>query len=96
MLNETIPVNQLGFYGNLTQVFACVGYMVVMGLGLILPQEDYVPGDTSPENLKALKANQDDFGWRILYLVPVLINSIMLFNFFVFIKEDSIMYNISQ
>lgn len=37
MLNETIPVNELGTYANLTQSIACLGYLIVMGLGIILP-----------------------------------------------------------
>ena len=31
-----------------------------------------------------------------MYLIPVGINLIMLFNFSVFIKKDSIMFNLSQ
>ena len=37
MLNETIPVNQLGVYSVLTHIVMSSGYLIVMGLGIILP-----------------------------------------------------------
>ena len=59
MLNETVPVQKLGTYGILTQVMGCLGYGIIMGMGIGLPQADYVPGDfVSTANLDALHADQ--------------------------------------
>jgi hypothetical protein len=97
MLNETVPVYELGTYGILTQVQGCLGYLIILGMGIGLPQADYVPGDfVSSANLDALHADQEDSFWRVLYLLPVIVNAFMLLSFLILIKEDSIMYNISK
>ena len=38
---------------------------------------------------------EDQF-WRILYIVPCFLNIWMLFSMFTFIKDDSIMFNLSK
>lgn len=44
MINETIPVYMLFKFGTVIQTCAAFGYLLVLGLGLGLPQSDYVPG----------------------------------------------------
>lgn len=38
----------------------------------------------------------DDSFWRVLYLIPVVMNISMLITFTLFIKQDSIMFNLSN
>jgi hypothetical protein len=68
-----------------------------LGLGYGLPSGDYNPilAD-DPENLKAKEADVADSFWRFIYVFPVFLNCIMLFNFLLFIKEEPIMYNLSK
>ena len=47
-------------------------------------------------NDAALKADIEDNLWRVLYFLPVIFNFLMLFNMCCIIKEDSIMFNLSQ
>lgn len=97
MINETVPVYLLGTCGTVVNSMQSFGYYLVMGLGYFMPSGDYDPEITnSPENERAKQADIDDQFWRFLYLIPVFVNIIMLFNFTVFIKEDSIMFNLSQ
>jgi len=48
------------------------------------------------KNMKAKQENIDDSFWRLIYIFPVFINCLMLFCFLCFIKEDSIMFNLSE
>ena len=73
-----------------------VGYVVVLGLGLFLPVEDYDPSLKTKENNLAEQANKQDIFWRWIYLVPCMINIYMLIVFCVFIREDSVIFNLSQ
>jgi uncharacterized membrane protein len=43
MLNETVPVYQLGTYATSIQVSGSFGYLLVLGLGRFLPSQDYSP-----------------------------------------------------
>ena len=73
--------------------------MICMSFGIFLPQGDYNPSiafGASIENDFARQANIDDQMWRVLYAIPLILNFYMLFIFIVFIKEDSIMFNLSQ
>jgi len=51
MINETVPKHLSGSAGTVTNTMLSFGYMLCMGLGTILPQEDFKPGyaDQSPE-----------------------------------------------
>lgn len=68
-----------------------------MAWGAFLPAGDYDPElIDDAENEKAKQADIEDQFWRLLYLIPVIINVIMLLNFVLFINEDSIMFNLSE
>lgn len=61
MLNETIPVYLLGAYGPIVSVGSAIGYFLVLGFGIILPQADYNPElNENDANLAALVANKLD------------------------------------
>ena len=73
------------------------GYCLVMGMGMGLPSDDYNPGITgNAKNDAAKLIDQEDTFWRFLYIFPCFLNIWMLFNMFVFIREDSIMFNLSK
>ena len=96
MLNESIPVYLLGTYGTLASTCTAIGEMLCLGLGLGLPSEDYNPAlINDPDNMLAFEADKNDEFWRFCYLFPMFINLFMLSSFALFIKEDSIMYNLS-
>jgi hypothetical protein len=57
-----------------------------MGFGFGLPKADYIPGDSSEENMAAKQADIDDNFWRFIYLFPLLVNTFMLVSFKLFIK----------
>lgn len=97
MINETVPVYLLGACGTVVGTMQSFGYFAVLAGGIMLPSGDYDPeliGDK--ENELAKQADVDDQLWRLLYLIPVVLNFVMLINFFCFIREDSIMFNLSQ
>jgi hypothetical protein len=97
MINETAPVQLLGPCGTVVNFMLSVGYYMVLGFGFFLPAGDYNPELVNDkENEKAKVANINDQFWRLLYLIPVMINVIMLVNFIVFIREDSIMFSLSE
>ena len=50
MINETIPVYLLFQLGSSIQTCGAFGYLIVFGLGLGLPQNDYIPGMISRTN----------------------------------------------
>ena len=63
----------------------------------MLPSADYNPaiiGD--PQNEKAKQAYIDDEMWRFDMFFPFIVNALVLFFFCLFIKEDSIMFNLSK
>ena len=97
MINETVPVFLLGSCATVTTAMMSFGYYLVLGLGYFMPPHDYDPEIVNNKaNEKAKEADIKDEFWRILYLIPVTINLIMLINFSLFIKEDSIMFNLGQ
>ena len=96
MINETVPVYMLGKVGVVVQTSMAFGYFVVIGMGIGLPSADYDPSINTPENTLAKQIDIDDTFWRILYIVPCFLNIWMLFSMFAFIKDDSIMFNLSQ
>ena len=74
-----------------------VGYFIVFFSGKGLPQRDYNPKlKDDAENLIAYNENKSDEFWRVIYIIPVVINSIMLLGFIFGIKYDSIMFNVSK
>jgi hypothetical protein len=50
MINETVPVYLLGRYGPMVSIGGSLGFIVVFGFGMGLPQEDYNPGVDNPQN----------------------------------------------
>jgi len=46
--------------------------------------------------MKAYEANRADEFWRVIYLVPAVLNLFMISAFLLFIKQDSIMFCISK
>lgn len=67
-----------------------------MGMGMGLPVDDYDPALSNAKNDAAKLVDQEDTFWRFLYIFPCFLNIWMLFNFSIFIKEDSIMFNLSK
>jgi hypothetical protein len=96
MLNETVPVFMWGRVGVVVQTMMAFGYMLVMGMGMGLPTDDYNPALSNAKNDMAKLADQEDTFWRFMYIFPCFLNIWMLFNMLVFIKEDSIMFNLSK
>ena len=94
MINETIPNQLLGSAGTIIQASFSFGLMICFGLGLNLPQADFQPGLT--EDPEILSLYQNDNWWRFMYIFPCFLNLIMVFSFLIFIKEDSIMFNLSH
>lgn len=73
------------------------GFALCFGLGYLLPAADYDPAITDSEaNRAAYLADKQDVYWRFIYFFPVICNCIMLFNFLVFIRAESIMYSLRQ
>lgn len=96
MINETVPVFMLGQVGVVVQTMMAFGYCLVMGMGMGLPAADYDPALHNAKNDAAKAMDQEDTFWRFLYIFPCFLNIWMLFNMFVFIKEDSIMFSLSK
>ncbi len=97
MINETVPVYVLGWYGTVVNVLTALGYFLVFFFGIGLPTADYNPKLINDiENMESLKAYKDDNFWRIMYLFPMIINFMMILNFILVIKTDPIMFNISE
>lgn len=101
MINETVPVYKLGVFGSAIQIATNIGYCFVLGSGLILPTDDYNPalgtaGKEFEKNRFAKEADIADQNWRIVLAFPALINALILTFYCLCIKEDSIMFNLSQ
>ena len=97
MINETVPVYLIGAFAPIVDAMISFGYTLVFGFGKGLPQEDYNPELTNDkENLDALEANKNDNFWRVIYLFPMLINCFMLASFMLFIRNESIMFCLSE
>ena len=50
MVNETVPVFMLGRVGVVVQTMMAFGYMLVMGMGMGLPSDDYDPTLSNAKN----------------------------------------------
>jgi len=74
------------------------GYTLTCIVGLGLPASDYNPalGLKNAANKLAYDADVKDEFWRFILFVPVIVNCIMLTVFFLFIRTDSIMFNLSK
>ena len=97
MISETVPVDQLGKFGSAFSILNNVGYTLVLGFGLLLPSGDYNPALVNdPANLRAKQADIEDQWWHFVLFFPFIVNSLILINYMVYIKEDSIMFNLSQ
>ena len=97
MINETIPVYKLGSLGVFTHIMISIGYSIVLGMGIFLPKDDYNPSIHNDQtNNLAKQANINDTFWRWMYLFPCFLNIYMLLIFFIFIKEDSIIFNLAN
>lgn len=96
MLNETVPVYYLGYFGIFIDVGLETGNMLCFGFGQWLPQGDYSPSLHDDANMRAKQENIADTFWHFIYIFPLLLNCIILFNFCFFIKADSIMFNLSN
>ena len=100
MVNETVPVYLLEKYGTAVQILSSVGYFFLFSLGRGLPLIEYNPdlarSDSSQLNTRAYHALLNNEFWRTIFFIPCIINLLMLFIFHLFIKEDSIMFNVSN
>ena len=97
MINETVPVYKLDAYGPIVANGLATGYLLVHGLGAILPMADYDPRIplSNPANEAAFEADKADENWRLILAFPIFINVFMLVSFLAFIGSDSIMYSLS-
>ena len=97
MINETVPVYLLDTYGIITQQFFAMGLLLSLGFGLGLPSRDFNPEIVDSESNNAAKLEDiNDHFWRVIYAFPALLNTIMLCNFLLFIKEEPIMFSLSE
>ena len=61
MIAETVPKSQAALFSPVIQVFGAGGFALVLGFGLLLPQNDYRPGmPKEGKNLMAYEENIDD------------------------------------
>ena len=74
------------------------GYTLTCIVGLGLLASDYNPalGLKNAANKLAYDADVKDEFWRFILFVPVIVNCIMLTVFFLFIRTNSIMFNLSK
>ena len=100
MVNETVPNWLYPTYGTGNTISLSTGYLLLFSLGSFLPREDYNPSipHNSPGTLNylAYTQNQNDEFWRVIFIFPIIFNIFMITVFSLFIKEDSIMFNISK
>lgn len=69
----------------------------MLGCGLILPSGDYNPAIINNiENERAKQEDINDSMWRLVLFFPLIINGLALLSYKLFIKEDSIMFNLSR
>jgi MFS family permease len=87
MINESIPVYKLGSVGVITPIGISFGYVIFLAMSTFLPDKA-----TDKQN----EIYKNDTFWRWLYLFPSLLNLVMVIVFILFIKEDSIIYNLSK
>lgn len=85
MINESVPVYKLGSVGVITQIGISFGYVIFLGMSTLLPNET--------SNIELYK--NDTFCY-LIYLIPTILNFLMIIIFILFIQEDSIIFNISR
>ena len=99
MINEMVPVYHLGKYGPAVQIMSSSGYLILFSIGTSgLPKSEYDPDlDHSvagaANTLAYIDAKNDNF-WRVIFIVPLFINILMIISFLIFIREDSLMFNV--
>jgi len=98
MIQETVPAHLLGYYGVFIAVVMMSGYSLTCFVGLGLPSGDYNPalGLKNQQNYDSYEKDVKDNFWRFILFIPVIINVIMLSVFFLAIRADSIMFNLSK
>lgn len=98
MIQETVPAHLLGYYGVFIAVVMMSGYSLTCFVGLGLPSGDYNPalGLKNQQNYDSYEKDVKDSFWRFILFIPVIINVIMLSVFFLAIRADSIMFNLSK
>ena len=97
MINETVPHDLIGPYGSLIAIEITTGYMLTCVFGVGFPEDDYNPAlPRTGKNLQAYDADVANEFWRFMLAFPIFMNLIMLTVFFVSIRTDSIMFNLSK
>jgi MFS family permease len=71
ILDETVPPHLLGTFGTYTNVYANLGLLIVMGLGLGLPEKPQDTSNITEMDQWKLKLKDDEF-WRVIYGFPIL------------------------
>ena len=82
MLDETVPAHLLGTFGTYTNVYANLGLLIVMGLGLGLPSD--------PTKYK------DDEFWRVIYGFPIITLGTGVYLLLTIFKQDSIGFSVMK
>ena len=55
MINETVPLSMVGYFGVFIQLLGSVGLLLSLGLGIIMPAADYDP------SIKYVQSNIDAY-----------------------------------
>ena len=96
MINETVPLEYMGSFGNAYAFYGSIGSTLLSLLGTLLPEADYNPALTDdPVNEAARLADLKDHYWRLQTGFPMLVNLYMLAFFTFYINEEPIMFNLS-
>lgn len=85
MLDETVPVHLIGSFGVYTNVYANLGILVCLLLGLGLPQG---------ENPTDKELDADQF-WRVCYGMPIPLLIIGIGTLMTVYREESLNFSIS-
>jgi len=83
MLEETIPVQAIGFYGAFTNMFVVFGLSIEMFMAGVLPTE----GDSDFETSNL---------WRLIYSLNFIPQIISLIGFIFFVRTDSLKYHLEK
>lgn len=94
-IHETVPNHLSGMIGTAPAVGLAVGDVLVLIFGLEKisydPLEELDIWKTGTK--EKLKANES---WRFIYMIPGVINVVMLLLFITFIRKEPIMYSLSH
>ena len=82
ILDETIPLEHLGSYGNASNIFLCVGIGGALLIGFGLPDEN------------DLEALENDQFWRVVYGFPIVVCVLLELALLFYLKTDSILFEI--